>query len=268
MPFAIGKLLGYLAYPSTMLIVALLLGVAASFLPAERRPWRTIGRVLLVAAVLADAVVGFTPSWVVLMRPLETRFPALADDAPEPAGIILIGGMIDGSTEATVGRPKMLMGIEAIDLTIALARRHPHVPIVFSGTGTIEADGADYTEAATMARAVAAAGIDAGRFVYERRARTTWENAVFSHGMIEPRAGARWLLVTPAWHMPRSIAAFRAAGWDGIVAAPSIGETARTGGGNAPPSERLRLFDVAVREWTGLVAYRVLGRSTSVFPAP
>ncbi len=268
MPFTLGKVLGLLAYPSTLILVALVVGLAASFLPDRLALPRALGRALLCLAVVAYAVIGLTPAWRWIAEPLETRFPPLAADAPAPEGIVLIGGMIDGATEPATGQAKALMGIEALETTIRLARRHPGIPIVFSGTGSIEADGVDLSEAATMARAVAAAGIDAGRFVLERRARTTWENAVFSHRMIEPRPGARWLLVTPAWHMPRSIGAFRAAGWDGIVAAPSLGETVRRAGPTASPGRRLHLFDVAAREWSGLLAYRLLGRSSALYPAP
>lgn len=268
MPFTLGKILGFLAYPSTIILLALTAGVAASVLPDRFTVSRALGRVALLLAVVAYAVIGLTPTWRRIAEPLETRFPPLAADAPAPEGIVLIGGMIDGATEPETGQAKALMGIEALETTIRLARRHPAIPIVFSGTGSIEANGADLSEAATMARAAAAAGIDPGRFVLERRARTTWENAVFSHRMIEPRPGARWLLVTPAWHMPRSIGAFRAAGWDGIVAAPSLGETARRAGPTASPGRRLHLFDVAAREWSGLLAYRLLGRSSALYPAP
>ncbi|NLH83647.1 MAG: YdcF family protein, partial [Phyllobacteriaceae bacterium] len=203
-----------------------------------------------------------------LAQPLETRFPPLPDDAPAPAGIVFIGGVVDGATEPATGRPKFGLGAEAIDETIRLARRWPDVPVVLSGTGSISADGTDLSEAGTMARLLVAAGIRSDRLILERRSRTTRENATLSHEMVRPAPGARWLLVTPAWHMPRSIGAFRGAGWDGIVAAPSLGEHLDPSNVNEPPSERLRLVDVMSREWLGLVAYRLLGRSPSLFPAP
>lgn len=268
MAFKIGKILGFLAFPSSVLLVGLVLACLALLLPAGFRRLRAAGTGLLVATTAAYALFGFTSFWLLLAAPLETRFPDLPADAPAPAGIVLIGGVVDGSTEPATGQAKYGMGSEAIDETLRLARRWPEVPIVLSGTGSISLDGTDLSEAGTMARLLIAAGIAPDRLILERRSRTTWENATLSHEMVRPAPGARWLLVTPAWHMPRSIGAFRAAGWDGIVAAPSLGERLRPFSVNASAAESLRLVDIMSREWFGLVAYRLLGRSPAVFPAP
>lgn len=269
MLFRLGKFLGWLAFPSTLILVALGFGlVVLALAPVARCGWRRAGWAALVGATALYAVAALTPLALWLATPLETRFPPLAPDAPAPAGIVLIGGVVDGATEPATGQPKFELGAEAIDETIRLARRYPEVPILLSGTGSIEADGTDLSEAGTMARLLRAAGIGADRLILERRSRTTRENATLSFEMVRPAPGARWLLVTPAWHMPRSIGAFRGAGWTGIVAAPSLGEHLRPNNANEPPSERLRLFDTMSREWLGLLAYRLLGRSPDVFPGP
>lgn len=268
MGYKIGKLLGFLAFPSSLVLVGLILGVIALALAANRPRLRRLGLALVVAATALYGVAGLTGAWRVLASALETRFPPLPADAPAPAGIVFIGGVVDGATEPRTGQPKFGLGAESIEETLRLAARWPQVPIVLSGTGSIGADGLDLSEAGTMARILIARGIPSDRLILERRSRTTWENATFSYEMVRPASDARWLLVTPAWHMPRSIGAFRAAGWTGIVAAPSLGEATRPDDLNAPMALYLRLFDVMTREWTGLVAYRLLGRSPALFPAP
>ena len=47
----------------------------------------------------------------------------------------------------------------------------------------------------------------------ERRSRNTQENAEFSKALVKPKQGERWLLVTSAFHMPRSVGLFRKAGF-------------------------------------------------------
>ena len=47
----------------------------------------------------------------------------------------------------------------------------------------------------------------------ERRSRNTLENAEFSKALVAPKDGERWLLVTSAFHMPRSVGLFRKAGF-------------------------------------------------------
>ena len=58
-----------------------------------------------------------------------------------------------------------------------------------------------------------ALGIAHDRITAEEQSRNTIENAVFSRLLADPKPGERWLLVTSAFHMPRAIAAFRAAGF-------------------------------------------------------
>jgi uncharacterized SAM-binding protein YcdF (DUF218 family) len=51
-------------------------------------------------------------------------------------------------------------------------------------------------------------GVSRERLTMERRARNTQENAEFAKAMAAPKSGERWLLVTSAYHMPRSSACF------------------------------------------------------------
>jgi uncharacterized SAM-binding protein YcdF (DUF218 family) len=70
--------------------------------------------------------------------------------------------------------------------------------------------------------------------------------------------------------MPRAIGAFRQAGFD--VEAWPVDYRTRGRADLIRPfdkvSEGLRRVDVASREWAGLLAYRLTGRSDALFPAP
>jgi uncharacterized SAM-binding protein YcdF (DUF218 family) len=113
-------------------------------------------------------------------------------------------------------------------------------------------------------------GIARERIVLESRSRTTDENARFTRALVSPKPGERWLLVTSAFHMPRSIGAFRHAGFE--VEAYPVDWRSRGWIDAASPfdqlSHGLARTDVAVHEWSGLIAYRLTGRSSALFPAP
>jgi uncharacterized SAM-binding protein YcdF (DUF218 family) len=99
-------------------------------------------------------------------------------------------------------------------------------------------------------------GIEPGRVLVETQSRDTHENAVFSSHLIAPKAGERWLLVTSASHMPRAIGAFRK---QHLMVEPW-------------PIHDLPRHDpqrpaVAQHEVLGLVAYRLLGRTSALFPS-
>jgi len=267
--FLVSKLLYLLTRPSSLALVFGLVGLALRrFAPARVRPWG--GR--LAGLGLAIALLGMlTPLPGALLWTLENRFPdQVSATEPAPAGIVVLGGGTDGHMEEIRGLPRFLEGAESVYEAARLARRWPGVPIVLTGSGSggIADDGTDYSEAGTMARLLTESGIDPARLILERRARTTWENALFSRDMVHPAPGARWILVTQAWHMPRSIGAFRAAGWSGISAHPAAYEL-----GLRPPLrpqflDGLRMLDFATKEILGLIGYRSTGRSSDFWPAP
>lgn len=267
--FLVSNFLALFVRPSALIVLLLVAGlVARAFGRGRVVVWggRSVTAGLaLVLFVLATPFGGF------LVWGLEQRFPsAVAANDPAPAGIVLLGGGTDGAIEAVHRMPHFLDGGAAIFEAVRLAKRWPEVPVVLTGSGSggIGDDGTDYTEAGTMARLMIEAGIDPGRLVLERRARTTWENALFSREMVRPDKGQRWVLVTTARHMPRSIGAFRAAGWDGIVAHPGdheIGERPRLRPGLA---NGLRLAEIGVKEVVGLIGYRLTGRSSAFWPGP
>jgi hypothetical protein len=153
---------------------------------------------------------------------------------------------------------------------MALARRYPKARIAFTG-GSIEilsapTVGAD--AARVMFRDLGLA--DGDRLLLESKARDTWENAVLTKALVQPKPGERWLLVTSAWQMPRSMGVFRKTGfavepWPVDYRTADAWDLLRL---FDAPADGLKRLDTAVREWIGLVSYRVTGRSDALFPGP
>ena len=107
------------------------------------------------------------------------------------------------------------------------------------------------------------------RILFEDRARNTYENAVFSRSLAQPRPGERWLLVTSAAHMPRAVGCFEQLGWPVIAYPVDYRTTGRLERGRGSTSSlRLRELDEAGRAWVGLVVYWLTGRIGAPFPAP
>ena len=96
-----------------------------------------------------------------------------------------------------------------------------------------------------------------------------FENAVYSYNLLSPKPNERWVLVTSAYHMPRSMGSFRKAGWMPIpypVDYVTRGPDQLSIGFNMVA--RFSSFGRGLRAWSGLVVYRVLGRMDALFPAP
>lgn len=104
----------------------------------------------------------------------------------------------------------------------------------------------------------------------ERASRNTLENAEFSKALVAPKPGERWLLVTSAFHMPRSVGLFRKAGFD-VEPYPVDWRVGGPGDLFAFTNiavDGLGRTDLGLREWIGLLAYRATGKIDDLLPGP
>ena len=259
------KPLWFLAAPSNLLLV---LALAGALLALSR--WRRMGRRLLALGIGGFLLAGLSPLGNMLILPLEQRFPSMAANAAAPFGIIVLGGGVDERVSLARGSLDLNEAGERVTALLALARRYPQARLVFSGGSGLYFGQPALSEAELVWKHAAALGLDPGRLELETRSRNTAENARFSAARLMPRPGQIWWLVTSAYHMPRAMGAFRQAGFD-VRAYPVDYRTAGWADMLRPsPSvaEGLRRVDTAAREWAGLLAYRVIGRTDALYPAP
>lgn len=261
--FILSKALWVAAAPTNLLLGLAFLGALAAL---KERRW---GRRLAYGAVVVLLFCGVLPVGRLLLRPLEDRFPQPALAGPAPAGIVVLGGSIDQVIGAARGQVAIGEGATRLTAGAALSRRFPGALLVYTG-GSNSLVPEEGDEAADAKRLWIELGVDPGRILIERASRNTEENARFARDLVRPAPGQRWVLVTSAYHMPRSVGLFRAAGFDVV---PYPVDYRSTGGSRdfAPTAEisaGLKRLDMAVREWVGLLAYRVSGKIAEVFPSP
>jgi uncharacterized SAM-binding protein YcdF (DUF218 family) len=262
--FTASKIFWLVAEPLSLAIIVGVLGVLLGLTRFVRA-----GRALMVGAILALALGLFTPVGAVLLWPLEDRFPQPPADIPAPAGIIVLGGAPGtGNSEArwrayhTADAARMTTGAE-------LARRYPTARLVFSGgSGWLLGEGPP--EAIGVRKLWLSLGVPAEQMTFESKSRNSWENGLFTRDLVKPKPGETWLLVTLAWHMPRSVGVFRRLGFD-VIPYPVAYRTFGDERDFLPPSsmiDRVYMLDHSVREWVGLLAYRLAGKMDALFPAP
>ncbi|HWT08416.1 MAG TPA: YdcF family protein [Roseomonas sp.] len=260
--FALSKILWFPARPGHF---AIILGFIGLFLVWRGRRG---GRWLILLSLGFFAMLVATPMNQWLLLPLEDRFARPATAPAHVDGIIVLGGAVEQNITEARGIPSLNGAAERMTEGVILANRYPDARIVFTGgQGSFVHGG--LTEADVARQLWTAMGIPPGRVTYEDQARNTHENAVLTYRMIQPKPGETWLLVTSASHMPRSVAVFRAAGWRDIVPWPVNFRTGHSWAAwyDAPFPERLGQFEWAIREWMGLIAYRLMGRTEAVLPA-
>jgi uncharacterized SAM-binding protein YcdF (DUF218 family) len=224
----------------------------------------------MVMSVVLLAIAGFSPLGNALLWPLENRFPAWDPAHGSPDGIIVLGGTVSAELVRTRGTLGLDAAAERFVASLQLANHYPKARIVFAGGSGADLDLPGGDEASAAIHDYEELGIAPNRLFAERQSRDTFENALFSRKIANFRPGELWLLVTSAAHMPRAMAAFRAAGFP-VEAYPVDYQTTGLPEDFLPssmPSRGLQLTDTAVHEWIGLLAYRVSGRTSELFPTP
>jgi uncharacterized SAM-binding protein YcdF (DUF218 family) len=210
-------------------------------------------------AIMAMGLASWKPLPQAIIRPLEERFPVWNGTPTGVAGIVILGGALEPELSRWPGSG-LSNSTGRITEGVFLARRFPHAKVIYLGGGET------ISEAEQARVLLNRLGIEPERVIVETRSRTTAENAKFSCGLVAHSPAETWLLVTSASHMPRAVGAFRAVGFD-VVPYPVDYRAVPTstwfdlGSG-------LELVRIALKEYIGLVAYRIAGRTLELFPGP
>lgn len=256
--FLIAKLGWALVRPETVLALVLAGAFWSLWVGCVR-----LARGLVATALAAWVAIGALPLGDAALRALERGYPVPRIEGPV-AGIVVLGGAVQPEIAAHWGVPGLNGAGERLWTALALARSHPEAPVLFTGgNGRLWPRGG--AEADSAAQVLLAAGLAPERLILEGGSRNTAGNAVETRALRPAREG-QWLLVTSAFHMPRSVATFCAAGWTGLTPYPTDFRTAGLWAPVWDPVTRLQMLQMALRERLGMAAYRVTGRAVDPLP--
>ena len=260
--FVLSKLFSVFTVPSNVIGLLLVLGLALFVFR-----WKKAGGLLLGTASVLLLGIGWLPVGTAALLALEDRFPPPVINGPV-AGIVVLGGAID--TDVSQERRTIAVNDtgERLTKTAELSMLYPDARILISG-GLGDLLPEDETSESALSRDfLVEIGVPKRRIEIEERSRNTCENAVESKAIAAPQPGQTWLLVTSAFHMPRAVACFRAAGFPATpYPVDYLARRSDLGSLVASISVGLYLADLAAHEWLGLVAYHLV-KGTELFPRP
>lgn len=249
--FILAKLLVALIRVETWIVLALALIVLAQL--THRR------HLALSAATLAALLtLCVLPLGDLLLRPIESAYPA-NPNLTRVDGIIVLGGGGNMQAADFWGQAQLSAAGGRYLAALDLARRFPRARLLFTGGSGALLQGS--AEAAMAGQVFRAQGIAPERLLLEGQARNTAENARLSLRLAAPTPGEVWVLVTSAFHMPRAMRSFKAAGWSGLTAYPTDHRTAAFRDGVGWDLARnLSVLNTAIKELVGQLAYRLTSR--------
>ncbi|WP_054310913.1 YdcF family protein [Mesorhizobium sp. 1M-11] len=261
--FFLSKVFWFFVQPLNLAIFLLLAGLLAGFFGRRRllKAGAFFAALLLVLSV-------WTSFGAMIMTPLEERYQRPA--APQQIdGIVVLGGGMEGAINLARGGYELSTAGDRFVETAILARRYPEARVVVSGgAGELILEGEG--DAVTAQRLLTALGVAPERLVLESESRNTYENAVFTRKLVTPKPGEIWLLVTSAFHMPRSKALFDKAGFQTVPWPVDYRTSGREGIGlfTDNPVDSLQTTTMAIKEWIGLFVYWMTGKIDRLYPGP
>ncbi len=257
----LSKLLPLFIYPLGLACLLIL----AAMVNLWKRPRQAALSLVLALTVLLAGSNGWLSNQ--LVQSLEWQYLPIAN-LPNADAIVVLGGSVKPKIAP---RPSVDLA-ESGDRVLYGAQlyREGKAPLVIMSGGRIDWKGGGPPEAGDMAEVAQTLGVPASAILQEPKSLNTYENAVEVKKMLQARGIQRVLLVTSALHMPRSLAIFQKQGIDAIPAPTDFLVTNQEmqevdSSPQAiilnvlPDSDRLHQTTRAIKEYVGLVIYRLRG---------
>lgn len=205
----LSKLLPLFVYPLGITCISLLIALVLCF----RRSKYTFVPILFALILLLTT--GNSRVSQYLLKSLEWQnLPP--QEMPTADAIVVLGG-----SSKSVAYPRVLPDLnEHGDRIIYAAQLYQEekAPVILLSGGRIKWYGDEESEAQDMAKILELMGIPSSAILQEGDSVNTHENAIFTQKILEEQGINKILLVTSAFHMPRSLKIFQHLGIDAIPA--------------------------------------------------
>ena len=193
-----------------------------------------------------------------VIKPLENAYPqpAVSELKDARAIVVLAGGIYDGVPDFDGAGQNSESSTVRLVAGLRL-HRALHLPMVLSGGSLF--DDKD-TEASLEYRMLRACGVEERYLIKEDRSRNTADNAKFTKEICRQKHYDKVILVTSAFHMPRSVAFFKREGMD-VIPYPTDYKADQKLRPDAfaftPSADCLHHTALAVKEYLGLLAVKM-----------
>ncbi|MBE9545972.1 MAG: YdcF family protein [Proteobacteria bacterium] len=255
--FLFKKIVAPLFFPVSLCLEVLILGL---FLLIFTRKQKT-GKFIMLIGVIMFALFSYDAIPDRLLKPLEYKYPPLVlNSAPDVLSsvkwiVVLGGGHISDPripVTSQISDESLVRLIEAV----RLYQKIPGCKLVLSGGGCFD----PVPEAEIMAGVARAIGINAKNLVLETDSKDTKDQVRCIQSIV---GGNKFILVTSASHMPRSVALFKKLEMDPIPAPAGHRvkeKQCKSPYDFYPGSGALRKTERAVYEYLGIVWAKLRGQ--------
>ncbi|MBT6338320.1 MAG: YdcF family protein [Desulfobacula sp.] len=261
--FWISKLMWIVISPDSLLVILAIVGLALLYIGSYKKAKAFLGIMVFIMVMIAIFPAG---EW--LLSPLEMRFATNPELPDKIDGIIVLAGGEDPYLSAQWDQVELGGASERNFAFMRFIRQYPDARHVFTG-GSGSLKHPQYKSTHVAKKLYSELGIDTSKIVFEELSKNTYESVKLSKTLIKPKGNEKWVLITTSWHMPRSVGIFEKFDWP-VIAYPVDHYTdpqdlLRV---SLSFSKNLNILKMAVKEWVGLVAYYLTGKTSALLPRP
>jgi len=198
----------------------------------------------------------------ILLKPLENRYPGYSLEEIEckkdKMVIVVLGG---GSTFGAPNLPLSADATERFLFGIEIAKKC-HYPLIFTGGGLIHPE--SYSAKAMFEELKTVFNLHNIKIIYENKSLNTKQNAKYvKQLLIREKLPLRIMLITSAYHIPRSTYIFKKLGFE-VFSLPTDYKLPErieiTFWSFFPRLQNLYHSAIAIREYIGILSYILLVR--------
>lgn len=259
--FYISKIIWLLVSPDSLLLILVIFSLILLYIGK-----RQFAKTLLTITSGLLLIIAFFPLGEWLLYPLESHFQTNPNLPKKIDGIIVLNGAAAPELSHMWNQVEVGEAVERDLAFLDLARQYPKAKLIFTG-GTGSLTKQEYKAADVAKKLFEQQKFNIKRIKFERKSRNTFENAIYSKEIAKPLKNENWILITTSWHMPRSIGIFCKVNWP-VIPYPVDHQTKKDNlyRVDFDLAKNLKVLKIGIKEWLGLFAYYLSGKTTSIFP--
>jgi uncharacterized SAM-binding protein YcdF (DUF218 family) len=240
--------------PVSVCIEVLLLGLILLWFTRLQKT----GKVIVTIGLILLTGLSYGPVSEALLRPLEYKYPPLlnSDYLPQVKWVVVLGGGHISNPQIPVTSRISSSALYRLVEGIRLYRQQPGRKLILTGGVIFD----PVSHAQVLAEVAQAVGVKKQDLVLEQHSKDTKDEALLVKALV---GNEKFILVTSAVHMPRSMALFRNQGMDPIPAPADFLVTKGQGFGPGiffPGAGELVQAERAVYEYLGMAWARLRGQ--------
>jgi len=214
MEFYVAKIANYLLDPLYILSFFLLILIFLLLFTNFKKLTIFSAKFLLILFLFF----GYTPLSNFLLNKLEDFIKPSKYPVQQLKGIVVLGGSFNSGLQSKERNEVSLnSSAERLTKVLEIYNKNPKILILFSGfSGELKPQG--WSESDMAKKFFLEQGVRSENLIFENKSRNTFENIIYSKGIIKNNKGT-WGLVASASHMPRSYFGFKR---QGLILEPII----------------------------------------------